>query len=394
MPKETALTDPAAIWEGFDEIQITPEGIDFTDGRALYAFAKMAVRSGLVPKAIDSAQKVCMIVLAGRELGVGPMQALQSISAINGHTAPYGDLVTHRIDISPVIKDREEWWEVGGDPVVRMPIIQGKDDDVCAVCKLTYQRPGMDKPATQEYAYHLGHAIRAGLFPGREDSSWFKYPGEMLMRRARSRCGQMVDGNVFKGFPVEIEIRNAWDRARTADVDQVVEASINVDDVKPMDPDTPDPGAERQQDETAAFKWFRTEKGEDDPKFKLETKDEIAARHAQPQQDPGPAEPVAEQGSDEASEPEAHPDPESGELPGIEPGDPSGGRIEILIKTNNVKELKVRIGALTSEAKLDVKALTKIIYSRYPKESLGSLTKDQLAWLVWFLESGEFGAVL
>lgn len=55
-----------------------------TDWQVLRHQAETLVLSGFLPKAVDTWQKATAIIMYGKEIGMGPMEALQSIDVIQG----------------------------------------------------------------------------------------------------------------------------------------------------------------------------------------------------------------------------------------------------------------------------------------------------------------------
>jgi hypothetical protein len=56
----------------------------FTDWDVLRHQAKTLVDSGLMPPAVNTWQKATVLIMYGKELGMGPMEAIQSIDVIQG----------------------------------------------------------------------------------------------------------------------------------------------------------------------------------------------------------------------------------------------------------------------------------------------------------------------
>lgn len=65
---------------------------------AVTAFAQMRelatalVKSGFMPKAINTAEKAIAVMLTGREMGIGPMQSVRSINIVDGKPVVAADL--------------------------------------------------------------------------------------------------------------------------------------------------------------------------------------------------------------------------------------------------------------------------------------------------------------
>lgn len=58
----------------------------------MQAFAATLVKSGFLPKAINTPEKAIAVMLAGREMGIGPMQSVRSINIIDAKPVVAADL--------------------------------------------------------------------------------------------------------------------------------------------------------------------------------------------------------------------------------------------------------------------------------------------------------------
>lgn len=64
--------------------QIIPIGIDMERWQVMRQQADILVKSGFLPMAINTPEKALAVMQKGRELGIGPMEAIGSISIIQG----------------------------------------------------------------------------------------------------------------------------------------------------------------------------------------------------------------------------------------------------------------------------------------------------------------------
>lgn len=65
-------------------VPVTKDAIMSTEWNTIRHQAKVLVDSGLMPKSVDTWQKATVIVMYGKELNMGPMEAIQSIEIIQG----------------------------------------------------------------------------------------------------------------------------------------------------------------------------------------------------------------------------------------------------------------------------------------------------------------------
>lgn len=125
-------------------------------------FADMLASSSIVPKDYVGKPGNCLVAIQwGMELGLQPMQAMQSIAVINGRPSLWGDAMLALVKAHPAF----EW-------------IKEECDGSVAIC--TIKRRG--EPEVVQ-SFSLEEAKRAGLTgkPG----PWTQYPKRMLQMRAR-----------------------------------------------------------------------------------------------------------------------------------------------------------------------------------------------------------------
>jgi hypothetical protein len=125
---------------------------------ATMRLAKALVESGFLPRSVDTPAKAVALMLAGREMGMGPMAALRAISIIDGKPVIAAD---RQLALFKRAGGRAEF---------------SKLDENEAVLHLTH--PNGDEH-TESYAVQDAH--RAGL-TGKDN--WKRHPKAML----RSRC--------------------------------------------------------------------------------------------------------------------------------------------------------------------------------------------------------------
>jgi hypothetical protein len=126
-------------------------------------------KSALVPDAYRG--KPADIVIAmqyGMELGLSPMQALQSVAVINGKPSIYGDALPAVVMLHPDFEDLDAPEPTGSNP-----------DEWVAPC--TVKRRGR-APVTRTFS--TADAKAAGLW--KKPGPWTNYPKRMLMMRARA----------------------------------------------------------------------------------------------------------------------------------------------------------------------------------------------------------------
>lgn len=188
---QTALavrTEPAAMGE---------RGIIIRNWTELQEIGREAAASGLVPKDFIGKPAACAIAMQmGLEIGLHPMQSLQSIAVINGRPGIFGDAALALVRASGLCSSYTQE-------------ILGEGDSLKAIC--TTVRQG--EKYTQTFG--VADAKRAGLWDEREkvmrwkdgkqyeaknDAPWHRYPGRMLMFRARGYLLRDAYPDVLKGM--------------------------------------------------------------------------------------------------------------------------------------------------------------------------------------------------
>ena len=125
-------------------------------------FADMLASASIVPKDyIGKPGNVLVAIQWGMELGLQPMQAMQSIAVINGRPSLWGDAMLALVKAHPAF----EW-------------IKEDCDGSVAIC--TIKRRG-EPEVTQSFS--MEEAKKAGL-TGKQ-GPWTQYPKRMLQMRAR-----------------------------------------------------------------------------------------------------------------------------------------------------------------------------------------------------------------
>jgi hypothetical protein len=158
-------------------------------------FCEMLASSNMVPKDyIGKPQNILVAIQWGMELGLAPMQSLNSITVINGRPSVWGDALMALVQSSPVYEDVEEYFEDEGTP------------NPVAVCVAT--RKG-HKPVTSKFS--VEDAKRAGLWG---KNTWASYPRRMLAHRARGFALRSAFADVLKGMITTEESLDFPDEAK------------------------------------------------------------------------------------------------------------------------------------------------------------------------------------
>ena len=145
-------------------------------------FGKMVADSDFAPKDFRGKPASCVLAIqAGAEIGLSPMQALQSIAVVNGRPSVYGDAALAVAKASPVCEYVTE-------------TIEGEGDAMVAVCEA--KRRGY--PSATVVRFSVADAKKASLWG--KSGPWSSYPRRMLQMRARGFALRDAFPDVLKGL--------------------------------------------------------------------------------------------------------------------------------------------------------------------------------------------------
>jgi hypothetical protein len=161
-----------------------------------WRMAGVFAQSALVPKDYRGKPEDILVAMQhGAEVGLPPLQSLQSIAVINGRPSIWGDGMLALIKASPLYAGHDEYYEVGGERRERLTSEDLKNHETTAVCK--FWRRGRSEPYVNSFS--IGQASRSGLLQKR-DTPWQNYPERMLMMRARSWAARDAFPDVLRGL--------------------------------------------------------------------------------------------------------------------------------------------------------------------------------------------------
>jgi hypothetical protein len=147
----------------------------------LKQFGAMASQSAFVPKDFRGRAEDCVLAaMYGAELGLGPMQSLQSIAVVNGRPTVWGDTALALVRSSGLCVGVAEG-------------IDGTGDARHGFCTVT--RKG-EPPQTRTFS--VGQAKIAGLWG--KAGPWSAYSDRMLQLRARGFALRDVFPDVLRGM--------------------------------------------------------------------------------------------------------------------------------------------------------------------------------------------------
>ena len=147
-----------------------------------FKFARMVSASEFAPKDFRGKPESCMLAIQhGSEVGLSPMQSLQSIAVINGRPTIWGDAALALVLSSPVCEYVREYTE-------------GEGDGLVAVCEA--KRKGY--PAPTVVLFSVADAKKAGLWG--KSGPWSQYSSRMLTLRARGFALRNAFADALRGL--------------------------------------------------------------------------------------------------------------------------------------------------------------------------------------------------
>ena len=147
-----------------------------------FRFSKMVAASEFAPKDFRGKPESCLLAIQhGSELGLSPMQSLQSIAVVNGRPAVYGDAALALVQSSPACAYVREY-------------VEGEGDNLTAVCEV--QRRGYPQPTVAKFS--VADAKKASLWG--KTGPWSQYPSRMLGLRARGFALRNAFADALRGL--------------------------------------------------------------------------------------------------------------------------------------------------------------------------------------------------
>lgn len=180
---------PAPIAAGQRVMAIVPNSFD-----ECWRVAKVAYIGGICPADCTSAENAMVRIMAGLEVGLPPMQALQSIAVINGKPVIWGDAAIALVLVSGKCDTLDEFEELRAAP--------GKDEKVLtAVCRTKRH----DRAAVIERTWSVDDERVAQL-----DTKDIhkKFPKRMRQMRARAFCLRDAYADVLRGLALKEEVED------------------------------------------------------------------------------------------------------------------------------------------------------------------------------------------
>lgn len=159
------------------------------DFEQAWRVAQVISHSGMAPRDMQTPEKLVVSIMHGLEIGLPPMQAIQSIAVVNGRPTVWGDGALGLVRGSGHLEDFEER-------------LEGEGDALRAVCRCN--RKGQATPIIRTFS--VAEARKAGLWG--KSGPWSQYPQRMLAMRARAFALRDGFADVLKGIGITEEVHD------------------------------------------------------------------------------------------------------------------------------------------------------------------------------------------
>lgn len=166
-------------------------GLELTTFDEMWRFADALWQSGMAPKHFKDAKQVLIALQMGAEVGLRPMQSVNSIAVINGRPTLWGDGLMALVRAS-------------GECEYVIEEIDGVGETMKATCEA--KRRGCPEPTIRSFGY--ADAKAANLL---SRDTYRQYPGRMLQMRARSWCLRDTFADVLCGIVAREEAEDYSD---------------------------------------------------------------------------------------------------------------------------------------------------------------------------------------
>jgi hypothetical protein len=180
--------------------------IVLSDWNTMKEQAGALVRSGLLPSAINTPEKAIVIMMQGRELGIGPMQALNGINVIAGKATISPQLMLALIENS------------------------GKLEDIAIETSPTSSTVTMKRIGRTPHSetFSIEDARAMGIA---QKDNYKKQPATMLKWRAVAACSRVVFPDVICGMYTHEEINPDFVDVETGEIIAAQSEGVEVAEV-------------------------------------------------------------------------------------------------------------------------------------------------------------------
>jgi hypothetical protein len=179
--------------------------------------AQVLSKTDFAPKDMRGRPEAVLACLSmGAELGLSPMQALSSISVINGKPGLYGDGLLGVVRRDPSIVEISETATHNWNDKEPKDLDDPLWDSYVATCTVRRERNGKVEETSRSFS--VPQAKRAKLWKRRgkdgQDTPWITYPERMLQMRARAIAIRDAAADITRGIGMVEELQDIGDPMR------------------------------------------------------------------------------------------------------------------------------------------------------------------------------------
>lgn len=198
-----------------------------TTFEGVWRMAQVISRSPFCPKDMSTPEACASAIMLGLDVGLTPIQAVQSIAVINNRPSIWGDAAL-ALCLANTILCEDVVEEFSGDLA----------DDTTWMFTCTAKRKGRSKPSIATFSQ--ADAKRAQLWT--KSGPWTQYPRRMLQLRARAFALRDAFPDILKGLAIREEME---------DVDHAPARGRGADTPRPPGSEIPDAEVREIPTETA-----------------------------------------------------------------------------------------------------------------------------------------------
>ena len=157
------------------------------DFEGAWRIATAVCTAGMAPRGLETPEKAMVAIMHGLEVGLTPMNALQSIAVINSRATLWGDGALGLVQASGKMESFKEWFEGDGESRKALCLVKRKGD-----------------PETKLGEFSVKEAKKAGLWG--KSGPWTQYADRMLKMRARAFALRDGFSDVLRGLGIAEEV--------------------------------------------------------------------------------------------------------------------------------------------------------------------------------------------
>jgi len=143
--------------------------------------AQTLKQGGVMPNSIDTLPKMVVALQAGKEIGLSPIESMNSLYFVNGKIAMYGEAVPNQL----VRAGHRIKWGKCDEKQAEVTVIRGDTGD------------SMTTKLTMEQAEKRGYT---------KNNVWQRFPENMLKWRALSMTAKFIAPDAMKGIGIKEDL--------------------------------------------------------------------------------------------------------------------------------------------------------------------------------------------